>query len=418
MAHNASAGDEDGVQWKPLLQQSFLFLGIEHGFRIAAEGDTRAGLGGPFFKGWLNSAANLHGWADGDPFFVNYIGHPLQGSVSGYLLVRNDPKYRHVEFGRNRDYWRSRLRAAGWAWAYSTQFEIGPFSEASIGKVQSRFPQQGFVDHVITPTVGMGWMIAEDALDRYVIRGIEARTNSRIVKILARGFLNPSRSFANVLGGELPWHRDRPDEYPGVTPDRYLSPGAALTSRERYRSERLYAPFEVAVQYRYSDNGKNCNGGGATALLSPDKHWGFEAEVSGCRALESQRNITGDSLTYVAGPRYTFRDLGRWTPYVHALAGGEKMTSETMFPDRKPLATPTVSEMAGYRMHSLYTSDAESNGFTVGVGGGVDYALNRALALRVAGLDYMRTWESDVNGFNSRRNVRFSSGLVLRMGTW
>ena len=54
-------------------------------------------------------------------------------------------------------------------------------SEASIGHIQKNFPQQGFADHVVTPTVGMGWMIAEDALDRYVVKSIEAYTPNHYV---------------------------------------------------------------------------------------------------------------------------------------------------------------------------------------------------------------------------------------------
>ena len=76
------------------------------------------------------------------------------------------------------DYWKSRIRAGAFAWAYSEQIEIGPISEATIGNVQSAYPQQGFADHVVTPAIGLGWMIAEDALDRYLVRFVE-RTNPK-----------------------------------------------------------------------------------------------------------------------------------------------------------------------------------------------------------------------------------------------
>ncbi len=59
-----------------------------------------------------------------------------------------------MRFGRDSRYWRSRLKAMGVAWACSTWLEIGPVSEASLGNIQSRRPQQGFVDHVVTPMVG------------------------------------------------------------------------------------------------------------------------------------------------------------------------------------------------------------------------------------------------------------------------
>src|ERR1700730_9884919 len=69
----------DGIDWKDLLAQSFSFLALEHGFRYLTEERTlHSPL--PFFGGYLDSLTNLHGWADGDPFYVNYVGHPMQGA--------------------------------------------------------------------------------------------------------------------------------------------------------------------------------------------------------------------------------------------------------------------------------------------------------------------------------------------------
>jgi opacity protein-like surface antigen len=418
------SGSESGtVKWGSLLRQSSLFLGIQHSFRIAAEDDTRAGLGGPFLGGWPRSVNNLHGWADGDPFIVNYVGHPIEGAIAGFLFVQNDPKYQKVEFGRNREYWRGRLRAAGWAWAYSTQFEIGPLSEASLGNVQSHFPQQGFVDHVITPAIGLSWIIAEDAVDKYLIRRIEARTDNRTVRILARGVLNPSRSMANVLRGSVPWHRDTRE---GVavyrTPAKvYQEP---LDFPDEYRNDRRYAPFEFAAQYGYTQLGmgasgsQSCNGGSATVLFNVSLNLGIEAEVGGCKVVSPEQDVSADSTVFLAGPRYTFRDLGRWSPFIHALGGGEKLTSETLYPDRKPPVTPDRSNKDGYNLHALYTSNSESTAFALQVGGGVDYTINRALALRVANVEYLHTYGPEFNGVNPRSNLRFTTGLVLRMGTW
>jgi hypothetical protein len=200
--------ESDTVQWRSLLRESFFFLSVQQSFRAAADSDTRNNLGGNFFSGYWNSVRNLHGWSDGDPFIVNYVGHPIEGAVAGYIWTHNDPRFRNAEFGRNREYWTSRLRAMVFAGAYSEQFEIGPISEASIGHIQSRFPQQGFVDHVITPTVGTGWMVAEDAMDRYVIRRIERHTHKRWVRIVARSFLNPAHTFANCMELDVPWSRE------------------------------------------------------------------------------------------------------------------------------------------------------------------------------------------------------------------
>ena len=101
-----------------------------------------------------------------------------------------------------------------WAAAYSTQFEIGPISEATIGNVGKKPGTAGAVDLVVTPTAGIGLAIAEDAIDRYFVTKLEARASSRFSKILIRSAMNPNRTFANVLRFKVPWHRDT---RPGVS---------------------------------------------------------------------------------------------------------------------------------------------------------------------------------------------------------
>ena len=77
-------------------------------------------------------------------------------------------------WGSRKEYWASRGRATAWAAVYSVQFEFGPFSEASIGNVGLRPNTTGWVDHVVTPAGALGIMVAEDALDRYLIVRIES----------------------------------------------------------------------------------------------------------------------------------------------------------------------------------------------------------------------------------------------------
>jgi hypothetical protein len=203
----APNAEPTGFQWKPALQQAGLFLGIQHGVRLATEDATRGELTGPFVRDWFRSVRSIRGWGDGDPFIVNYVGHPMMGAVSGFIAVQNDPEYRRATFGGHR-YWKSRLRALAFSAAYSTQFELGPVSEASIGNVQLHPPETGMCDLVVTPTVGLGWQVAEDALDKLVVRRIENATDATWLKIVSRGFLNPARSFANVLRWKVPWYRD------------------------------------------------------------------------------------------------------------------------------------------------------------------------------------------------------------------
>ena len=249
MAVSPTPKRETGIDWRHLAEGSLAFLAVEHVFRYATEYGTRDAFHTPFWPGYFDSVANLHGWADGDPFMVNYVGHPMQGAVAGYIWQHNDRAYRDVVFGKNSRYWKEKLRGAAFSYLYSVQFEIGPISESSLGHIQASFPQQGFVDHVITPTVGLGWTLAEDSLDRYVVRFVESHTSNPYVRLLARGGLNPSRSFANVLNRELPWHRD---DRPGVFKP-YPEAAAVKSFMEQATESKAahpppgVAPFEFTV---------------------------------------------------------------------------------------------------------------------------------------------------------------------------
>jgi hypothetical protein len=195
------------------LRESLLFLGIEHLFRLAGQASTREELNGPFFRDWGQSVSHLRGWRDGDPFVINYMGHPMQGAITAFIEIQNDPRGRRLVFSSDREYWRSRSRAILWATIYEIQFEIGPLSESSLGNVglkpipASPHPQS-YVDFVITPTLGAVWLLSEDMLDRYLITKLELRTNSRARRIVLRSALNPSRSFSNMLRLKVPWYRD------------------------------------------------------------------------------------------------------------------------------------------------------------------------------------------------------------------
>lgn len=385
------------VRWKKLLQQSALFLTIENGFRYATEPATRH-PGMPFFKGYVDSVTNLHGWKDGNPFLDNYVGHPMQGAVSGYIWLQNDLRFREVEFGRNPEYWKSRLRAALFAWAYSTQLEIGPFSEASIGNIQAKPPEQGFVDHVVTPLVGMGWLIGEDAIDRYLIRRLEQKTTSRVYKAIIRGTLNPARSFANVLDGRYPWRRLASEK------ERFLARTASgqrlADARRPVTPPRGVAPFELSLNaYVLNATARRCIGGGATVAVRVHEQWQLAGDWNGCllRGLGTGRD--GDFMTFMAGPRWTPTLKGRWHPYLQVLGGGNKATQQVTRPGRAAL-------------------DLDTAGFALAAGGGLDYRLNEAITFRLAGIEYTHSWMNNLPRFNAPCGLQFRAGIVLRTGTW
>ncbi len=198
-----------GVNWSGVLLQSALFLSVEQGYRLGTQPGTREALKGKFFDDWFKSVKATKGWGDGDDFLTNYIGHPMEGSVAGFIFVQNDPRGRNQIFNWNSWYWKSRLKSMAWTALYSTQFELGPISEASIGNVGYQgTSQSGAVDLVVTPLAGLGWQVGEDALDKYLVMRIENWTRNPMLLMLARSFLNPTRSFANAMRMHVPWHRD------------------------------------------------------------------------------------------------------------------------------------------------------------------------------------------------------------------
>jgi hypothetical protein len=215
------------------LLQSLGFLMLEHGFRFINDPYLRyLVFHKPFWHDYLASAGNfdMNRWGDGDDFLVNYIGHPLEGSVSGNIFIQNDPQGRSARFGKSPAYWKSRMKAMAWAAAYSAYFEIGPvLSEAAIGNeggytyiphcgFYPTCPQEpgksykpptnntGWVDFVVTPVIGTGWMILEDFLEADLVDKLANGSPDLKFKIL-RGALAPSRSMSNFLAGRPPWYR-------------------------------------------------------------------------------------------------------------------------------------------------------------------------------------------------------------------
>jgi len=408
-----------GVQWRPLLRESLLLLGVMHAYRIGTESSTRDSFSNNPVLGYFDSLGSMHGWSDGDGLYENYLGHPMQGAVTGYVWTRNDPRYYHVEFGRNRDYWRSRLRAYAYSWAFSVQFEIGPLSEASVGQIQSACCAYGFVDHVITPNGGLAWMIGEDALDRFLVRRIEDRTTSVTKRIFARIALNPPLAFANVMAFKKPWHREN---RPGVhSYAGELYPAPAEPNMGSFE-QPLIPEFEISATLPsvmfFQDI--YCLGGGGIGAFRISPFWQWTVEVGGCTLGNSlPSNWSGDSLTFSTGPQWTWRSSSRWTPRLAFRIGGQKITESYTDPVLKEFLLSTLPpDKKPKDVYFDYTTPYETTGLMISASGGMDVRLNRALALRLASVDYVHSWLKQLNGRDYSNAVRISTGLVLSVGTW
>lgn len=221
--------------WARALFESFTFLSIEQAYVVhddyrwvAIENDI------PFNHYWRDYKQSLDswihaGWNDGDPLLYGYLGHPIQGAMTEYIQIQNDPRGRNLELSNTKEYWHSRLRAFLWNAVYSTQWNIGPLSELTVEKygtqVRSPWNQNGTwpcthrpcyngtgqIDLVMTPIGGTGWLLGEDFLDREVMRRVEGATDNHFLIDFTRCALNPIRGGANILHGKAPWFRSSRD---------------------------------------------------------------------------------------------------------------------------------------------------------------------------------------------------------------
>jgi hypothetical protein len=197
----------DGVGLGTAFGQAIGFTIFQHVMRLT-EWKTRRELEGPFLPDWFRSVSHLGGnWDDGGKFFANYVAHPMEGAVYAHIYRQNNRQRPELGVGEP-GYGGMALRALLFSLVMSTQFELGPFSEASIGNVGMRDPNKmAWGDLVITPTLGVAWMVTEDVIDARVLKRMDGQ--QIVLRNTVRFFLNPSRSAANLSRGKWPWYRAR-----------------------------------------------------------------------------------------------------------------------------------------------------------------------------------------------------------------
>jgi len=368
----------ESIQWKPLLLQSLMFDSIEQTWRITSDSKIRHLLATkPFWHDYASSLDqfNMRRWNDGDSFLVNYVGHPMQGAVSGFIEIQNDPVGRGLSFGKSRAYWSSRGRALLWATAYSTQFEIGPRGEAGIGNAggwtypincHSPCPSYkpgkykitnntGWVDFIITPVVGTFWIVAEDALDRLLENKFAATASPHpLTEKILRGALNPSRTFANALRGKSPWYRDA----------RYAMNRTAIASSsgadDRSHREIALAPYLGLAQGRPGSPEPNLVAGMDVSYRF-SRFVGLSLDVS--RGFQTDSPSLGN-FNFTLGPSLHLRRRRiaiRFSPRAGILVDSDK-------PDQLE--------------SSLVSTTSSDNRFVWNLDFSVDYALSKRLSLR------------------------------------
>jgi outer membrane protein with beta-barrel domain len=147
-----------------------------------------------------------------------------------------------------------------------------------------------------------------------------------------------------------------------------------------------YPKAEIFGGYQYShlSGGFNANGFDFSYTGNFNDHFGIAADFG--TAFNSQAGVNYSNYTYTFGPQLSLRANKGYTPFVHALIGGDH-----------------ASASAG-------GVSVTGNGFALLAGGGADFNFNRHMAFR-GGADWMMLHS---NGNTSGKNVRLLMGLVFR----
>ncbi|MGB7600608.1 MAG: hypothetical protein WBM24_09915 [Candidatus Sulfotelmatobacter sp.] len=414
---DSSQPEKEGFHWGRALTESLTFLLIEQAYVVHTDFRWVVSENGiPFNHYWRDYKQSLSewtqsGWDDGDPNWFGYVGHPIQGALTGFIQIQNDPKSRRLEFSRTKAYWKSRLKAALWNTVYSTQWNLGPLSEVTVEKygTKDRAPWNsngsypcntnhcytgvGQIDIVMTPLGGTGWLIGEDFLDKKVVRRVEDSTDNRFLIDTVRVALNPIRSGANMLHGEHPWYRAsrendaamnfsteqkasvQPNENPQPPPNHgnvsfgYTHAGVSHCEVPAFGTTTTCDPVSSASS--------RLSGWDTSVEKMYFRYFGAIADFSGEYGGVSQTNF----LFGLRGGAWT----GRFRPFGQAMIGAVRVHEDA--------ATGSSSE----------TTFAEDLGL------GIDFRVVRLVSWRNQ-VDELKTGSPDFE----RRNLRLSSGFAVR----
>jgi hypothetical protein len=137
-------------------------------------------------------------------------------------------------------------------------------------------------------------------------------------------------------------------------------------------------------------------GGSGSFVYNINKTFGAVADLGGYHN-GSDGNLSPTTFSYLFGPRLSLRKK-KVTPYVQALFGGVRVTSNFVDPNTG--------------------ASAAQNAFAAAFGGGMDVRVSDHVYLKPFQVEYMMTrvpnlWSSN----NMQNNLRYSAGIVFRIGS-
>ena len=221
-----AAKEANGIHWKSLVREWWLWIAIEHTERIIKEPKTRNQLSGPFFRDWFDTVSVYHfdNWDDGGHYITSYAAHPAQGAIAEAIFWQNNDRVRFSDQNFHSSAYRhALLQAFAFATVDAVLWKVGPLSESSIGNVglptqwwdrdckQLHIPcrdRTGVSDMVMNEVGGTVMTIGFQWLDKHLQKRIEEYVQNRALIDTTRIITNPTQSVANLVRFKKPWFRD------------------------------------------------------------------------------------------------------------------------------------------------------------------------------------------------------------------
>ena len=159
-----------------------------------------------------------------------------------------------------------------------------------------------------------------------------------------------------------------------------LAASAMAAETESYPKSEIFGGY----QYSRLEGGFNTNGFDFGYTGNFNSSFGIAADFSA--GFNTTAGVKTTNYTYTFGPQLSLRANKAYTPFVHALIGGDH-------------ASVSGAGVTG-----------TGNGYAILAGGGVDFNFSSHMAFR-GGADWLMLHS---NGATSSKNMRMITGIVFR----
>ena len=159
----------------------------------------------------------------------------------------------------------------------------------------------------------------------------------------------------------------------------------------------------------------NANGGYGQFQYNVNRWFGGVVDAGAVsKGVLNGFDISTTIASVTAGPRFTYRNHSRFTPFAHILFGGA-FASASVPVVGAVLPPAIILPPTGPITARLTTSDS---GFAMFVGGGLDIKLSKHIAFRPVGADYYLARANSIltGDTSNRNNFRYTAGINFLFG--